>query len=134
MEFYHQIFKDLPPPCLLLKKEENVFIIKEANTAYCKLLEVNEEELIGKSFDQVFPENPLSGGLDKIYNSFEIAFAEKRTHSIERLRYDLLDHKTGLYKEKYWQIENTAIKGENAETQYILSYSKGCNNPGHSKR
>ena len=124
MSYYRNIFENLPFPCLLLEKKKDVFVIKEANTFYCKITHTIGEDLTGKVVGAVFPKNPFASGLEEIEESFEIAYTTRKPHKIDVLRYDLYDRQTGIYELKYWETENIPIFDEAGKISYILNVVK----------
>lgn len=124
MSYYKNIFKNLPYSCILLEKKKDVFVIKEANTFYCKITHINGDELRGKMIEEVFPENPLSSGLKEIQESLEIAYTNQESHKIDVLRYDLYDGQNDIYKLKYREIENIPFFDKPKNTRYILNVVK----------
>lgn len=125
MGFYSSIFNRLPFPCLLFEKKNGVFVIKKANSFYCKVANINQQDLKGKSIDEAFPENPSSRrGLEKILESFKIAYESNVSHKIDLLRYDLYDQKTETFLLRYWEIENIPIDDKENNTRYILNVVK----------
>ena len=126
MSCYKNIFENLPFPCLLFEKKNDVFIISEANTLYCEVTNLNGKELKGKMIEEVFPENPStsSSGLEKILKSLETAYKNQKPHKINVLKYDLYNEQNDNYIQKYWEVENIPINDDDKNTRYILNVVK----------
>lgn len=123
MGCYKSIFRNLPFPCLLFEKKKNLYVIKEANSLYLEVTNKSEKELMGKTVEEVFPENPTSG-LKDILDSLNNAYISKEPHKIDVLRYDLYDNQNKIYKLKYWEVENIPVFDDVASTWYILNVVK----------
>ncbi|WP_286761795.1 PAS domain S-box protein [Salegentibacter sp. UBA1130] len=124
MSYHKSIFRNLPFPCLLFEKKKNLYVIKEANSLYCKVTDKSEKELIGKTVEEVFPDNPTFSGLKDILDSFNNAYTSKESHRIDVLRYDLYDNQNITYDLKYWEVENIPVFDEVENTWYILNIVK----------
>ncbi|MCY2687541.1 PAS domain S-box protein [Salinimicrobium sp. TH3] len=125
MSCYKNIFENLPFPCLLFEKKNDVFIISEANTLYCEVTNLNGKELKGKMIEEVFPENPSSSsGLERILKSLETAYKNQKPHKIKILKYDLYNEQNDNYIQKYWEVENIPINDDAKDTRYILNVVK----------
>lgn len=112
MESYKQIFYSMPLSALLLERLEENYVIKNLNKAFAAAIGKNEEELIGKSISELFPENPEQHGTnwEKIYPSLEKVILGGEPVSLKILRFDILNEDIGEFEERYWQIENIPIK------------------------
>lgn len=112
------LFEIIPMPGLLLKAEQEAFVIVNATDEYCKMLSISRENLIGRQIPEVFPNEEK--GWKEVENSFNKAIRTNEPDFMDILRYDLFDPKTGEKKEKYWQVQNVPLKDPgNNEIIYI---------------
>lgn len=124
MDYYKDIFRNLPFPCLLFEKKEGDFVIKEANSIYCHTTNTIGKDLTGRLVEEIFPQNPFSTGLQEVLESLHIAWNTRNSHKIDILRYDLYNSLEGIFELKYWQTENLPIFGEEGDIIYILNVVK----------
>lgn len=112
-------FNSLPLAGLLLKVAGNKFIIVNATDAYCKLTSTSREFLIGKQVPEAFPNNsedtwkPIEASFIKTINTGE-------PELIEIQRYDIVDPDSGEMQEKYWQIQNYAVRELSSEDSIYI--------------
>ncbi|PKD19987.1 hypothetical protein APR41_15015 [Salegentibacter salinarum] len=112
----------------MFEKKKNLYVIKEANSLYCKVTNKSEKELIGNTVEEVFPENPTFSGLKDILDSLNNAYISKEPHRIDVLRYDLFDSQNIIYELKYWEVENIPVFDDVENTWYILNIVKDITN------
>lgn len=117
-----KLFKLYPSSCLVLEVESSHFKIMGVNELYLETTDFSRKDLIGKGIFDVFKGN--EGGEEEfnnlLRNSFEKTINSGEPQAMERLRYDLLNEKTGEPEERYWDNQNIPISGDDGEVKYIL--------------
>lgn len=117
------IFKLSPTPTSVIQANDPEFTFVMVNDAYCKMTMRTENELIGNSLFDAFPENPNESkptGPDKLISSFRKVIKTKKEDELKNIRYDIvLDG--GEYKEVFWKVINTPIFDEDGKVAFILN-------------
>lgn len=117
------IFEYYPTPTSVVKTDDPDFTYVKVNQAYCEITQRTEEELIGSSLFESFPENPNEQkptGHERLLSSFRKVLKTKKRHIMDAIRYDIiLDD--GNYEEVYWKVINTPILDDKGDVTYILN-------------
>ncbi|MGM0932966.1 MAG: PAS domain S-box protein [Bacteroidota bacterium] len=117
-----KLFSIYPSPCLVLEVESSHFKIIEVNELYLETTEISRQDIIGKGIMEVFKGN--SGREEEfnnlLRNSFEKTINSGEPHKMKRLRYDLVNEKTGELEERYWDNQNIPVPGDDGEVRHIL--------------
>lgn len=117
------IFEYSPTPTSVVAADDPHFIYVKVNQAFCEITQRTEEELIGSSLFDSFPENPNEqkpSGHERLLSSFRKVLKTKKRHTMDAIRYDiLLDD--GNYEEVYWKVINTPIMENEGDVAYILN-------------
>lgn len=109
------LFESLPLACLLLKPEENDFVIKDLNEAYIKLVAKEKSLLIGASVGSLFECRPVQK--ETIEASLTQCFTTGEIIMFKYSNYD--SFKSG--EESFWEVLNIPIKSKSEERiDYIL--------------
>jgi len=116
---FQRLFDAVPGLHLVLSRD---FKIVAASDAYVSATKKKREELLGRIFFEVFPDNPediknnagysLQGVLKKV-------LLEKKTLSTPLRKYNT-QKPDGTFETKYWSSEDKPIFDEKNEVEYIL--------------
>jgi len=117
---YSIVFRALPTPSIVLRPNAPIFTIVDANDAYLALLTKSREELVGKGFFQVFPNNPYLTD-NEWRNSFDAILQEKKTHKIVPQKYALpITTSPTRFDIRYLEIQQTPVLDDCGEIQLII--------------
>ncbi|MFD2513040.1 PAS domain-containing protein [Pontibacter locisalis] len=116
------VFRILPGLYLVLKPDLTIF---DATDAYLRATMVAREEILGKYFFDVFPNNPATPTRDsasEFEHSLRYVLREKKPHNMPLLRYDLPspDKLDQTFETRYWSPTNTPVFDECGNLIYIL--------------
>ncbi|HVS94381.1 MAG TPA: ATP-binding protein [Mucilaginibacter sp.] len=120
-----ELFKALfekSPGSLLVKADTPCFTIAAVSDAYLQITSAKREDLVGKSFFEVFPENNDSP--DDPYTARKVFSQVQRTGEkldVPVYRYDVFDPSTSRHEERYWSCSNIPITTRTGEVEYILN-------------
>ncbi|HBX67169.1 MAG: hypothetical protein CL670_10995 [Balneola sp.] len=118
-----KIFKASPVPTTIVRADDPSFTFIQMNDAYLKMVQKNEKDLIGESLFEQFPENPAQekpSGVELFKNSFREVIKTKATHSIKKVRYDILQD-DGSYSQEYFRVTNAPVFGEDGKIEFIIN-------------
>ena len=99
-------------------------VVVEATPPYCALVGRSREELLGRDVATLFPENPrdpTADGLGAVLASLATVRDTGRQHTLPLQRYDVEDHDTGEYAERYWSIVNTPACDDRGATVLVMN-------------
>ncbi|TSD66802.1 PAS domain S-box protein [Inquilinus sp. KBS0705] len=110
-----KIFEFTPSPGLILKPDAPKFTIAEVNNAYLALTNFTKDQLIGKGYFEVFPDNVGIGmpGLQKVVD-------EKKPFKNATQQYELKIPGTDTYEYKSFDVINTPVFDDNGAIEYII--------------
>ena len=103
------------------------FIIQSASNAYLAATQTTRENIIGRNFFQVFPNNPADATADgesNIRASLNRVIKNKIAEKIAVIKYDIPkpESQGGGFMLKYWQPIHTPVLDEFNDVKYILQY------------
>lgn len=120
--FLGPIFHALPGLYLIMTPE---LVILDVTDTYLHATLATREDIIGRYFFEVFPNNPTTPDLDSAQNfehSLRYVLEHKREHVMEMLRYDIPrpSAQGGGFEVRYWSPRNKPIMDETGNVLYIL--------------
>lgn len=110
------------PGSILVKADAPVFTIAAVSDAYLQVTSARREDIIGRGFFEVFPEdgdNPADENTARKVFTRVVASGEK--FDVPVYRYDVLNPETALPEEHYWSCANIPIPGGGKKVEYILN-------------
>lgn len=118
---YERVLRSLNGLCVLLSPQFNLV---NASENYLKTTMVKRENVMGRHFFDVFPDNPFDSnpiGLAMVKESFDRVLQTKQPVSTAIQKYDipLPDQQEG-FDERYWSGVASPVLGENGEILFIL--------------
>ena len=114
-KYLHKIFDALPTPSLVLLADAPKFTMVQANKAYQQLTNRSNEELAGKGYFDVFPENASHG-----MPSLQKAITELLPYKTPTQRYEFPIPGTSCHEIKYFDTLNIPILNDDNEVEYII--------------
>ena len=114
------VFQLSPGMCLIL---DPGFTILAQNAEHAVATLSNGKNVIGKNLFAAFPDNPNQCGADGISNvrpSLLKVLKTGQPDAMPVVRYDVKAVR-GSYEERYWQITNTPILGEDGYVRWIIN-------------
>jgi PAS domain S-box-containing protein len=117
---FRAIFESAPGLFLVLKPD---FTIVAASNAYLKATLTERERIIGRRLFEVFPDNPDDPDADGTRNlraSLERVLKSGTSDTMAVQKYDVPNHETGLFEEKYWSPVNTPVLGTEKQVEFII--------------
>lgn len=132
---YRSLFQNLPERYVILEPKSPEFIMLAASDQYLKVTGKRQDQVIGKSMFEVFPdtsEKALKTGKGELQLSFEAVIKHKKPDSTGIIRYDIMNER-GEMEVRYWQathyplLENgklVAIIQSTADVTEIVSSSE----------
>lgn len=120
-----ELFNALPFPCLLLEPCNDHFLINEVNTRYLQLSGKEKNELKGEKYPQPFPgSRETEKNLKQRMASLKIASTTGKPNKVNCLRYDLLCTERKAFQERYWQVENIPLIGQDGTVKQVLNIAR----------
>lgn len=122
---FQLVFDYLPGMYLLLAPDTPVYTIMAANKAYIETTRTSNIKIIGKPVFSIFPDTsgPYNQeGKKKLAESFMEVILTKKSHAINRLRYDIpANDGSGTFLERYWKVSNTPALDESGSVIQIIN-------------
>lgn len=97
--------------------------VVDLNGACERIVNVGRAGAVGKSFFELFPDNPdcrLSSGISGLYESLCKVAQTHSEDAISLLRYDIRD-RTGRFVERYWRILNSPFYDAEGCLVYLMT-------------
>lgn len=117
---YLTIFRALPTPCIVLLPNAPSFTIVDANDEYLSLVFKSREELLGKGFFEVYPDNPYLSE-NEWKKNFDTILREKKRHRAAPQKYAFPVATSPTHFDiKYFEIEQTPILDVQGEIRLII--------------
>ncbi len=115
----YKFLVNLPETVVLLSPQLHIL---EATDEYLRVTKRTREELIGKSFLEMFPDNPTqpeSRNEHLLRASLTRAIETKQCDKLHLLRYDIpvVDD---VYEERYWEAIHTPVLNDSGEVSFII--------------
>jgi PAS domain S-box-containing protein len=116
---FRALFESLPGLYVVLTPD---FIIVAASDAYLKATMTQRENLLGKGFFEVFPDNPGDPGATAVANvraSLNQVLQTAVTDTMAIQRYDVRGP-DGVFEERFWSPVNSPVLGVDRRIEYIV--------------
>ncbi|HEY0896368.1 MAG TPA: PAS domain S-box protein, partial [Sphingobacteriaceae bacterium] len=120
---YKSIFDNGPALYLILKPDPAGFLIADVSRSLLQTLGSTRDEVLGKPFFEVFPDNPADPGDRRRRSMRSILKAvrlQKRSVEMPLVRYDIYSRTGGGYQVRYWNIKNTPVFNDEGVIDYII--------------
>ncbi|MEO0607659.1 MAG: HWE histidine kinase domain-containing protein [Pseudomonadota bacterium] len=109
------IFDQMPQASMVL--DENLNFLA-ANQAYCRAVQRQKDQLIGRNIFDVFPDTPERVAIVRAV--FQRALDGEVTH-VETQPYKLLAA-DGTYEDRIWDIEQFPLASKDGDSTYMIQY------------
>ncbi len=122
---YSQLFQLLPQRYIILRVDDPKFSFVEVNTAHSAMTGVSRENMLGRSFFEVFPdvsERFKTTGYSELAEAFRTVIRTKKPYVLSVFRYDIADA-DGNFIERYWRQAHYPLMAKDDTVQYILQSS-----------
>ena len=120
-----KIFKATPLPTLVLLPNAPHFTIVDANSAFLKMKNLNEKDIIGKGIFEVFPEinqRKNEPGVSDLCRSLQTVVSSRMADKMPVQKFEIEIENNHL--EKYYiESENIPVLDETGEIEYIIHTS-----------
>lgn len=120
-----ELFKVLfekSPGSLLVKADAPCFTIIDASDAYLKTTSVTREEVIGRGFFEVFPDdNDSPDDENTARKVFTKVIETGEKLDVPVYRYDVLDVETNTRLPHYWSCSNIPIMDDDGNVAFVLN-------------
>ncbi|GAA3850227.1 PP2C family protein-serine/threonine phosphatase [Streptomyces sedi] len=118
---YAAVYRAYPAPVALLRPD---LTYVEVNDAYARTAGRSREELLGRSFDEVFPDDPedsAPSGTRNLRLSLRRVAATGRTDPMAVQRYDVRPEEGAEgFAERYWSVVNAPVLDEHGRVRLLL--------------
>jgi len=117
-----KILFEKSPGSLLVKADAPHFTIMAASDAYLQVTSVKREDVLGKGFFEIFPDNHDDPGDETTArNVFTKVIKTGENVDVPVYRFDTLNPLTHQTEEHYWSCSNIPITGPDGKVIYILN-------------
>jgi PAS domain-containing protein len=117
---FEAVFDRTPHLYLILDPS---FTIVGANEAYCAATMTEREAILGRSFFEVFPDNPDDYSADGVANLRASLLKVLKTREMDRMdvqKYDIRTRDTGTFEQRYWSPINVPVMGEDGYVRWVI--------------
>jgi len=117
---FELIFNLTPGMCLVLDPGFNIVAQNEEHARATLSIAKN---VVGKNLFAVFPDNPnhySADGVSTVRSSLLKVLKTRQPDAMPVLRYDVKGER-GPYQERWWQITNTPILGDDGYVRWIIN-------------
>jgi PAS domain S-box-containing protein len=117
------IFSSLPGNNLLLMPDAPKYTIINVSDDYLRNTFRKREDLVGKGFFEIFPDNAEHKIISQQSNrtSLEYVLENKQVHQVPMQRYDI-PGVNGTALERYWSTSNKPLLDDSGELIYVLHH------------
>ncbi len=114
---FRALLDAVPGLCLVLLPNDPIYTVVTANKAYAQATLTDQDEIIGRSLFEVFPDRAPG-----LHASLRQAIATKSAHTMAVQRYDIRrpQDRGGGFEECYWSPVNTPLLGQDGDIQFII--------------
>src|ERR1700753_3087872 len=117
-----QVLFEKSPGSLVVKADAPVFTILAASDAYLKVTSVTREEVLGKGFFEVFPDdNDDPDNENTARKVFTKVIETREKLDVPVYTYDVFDPETNTKQQHYWSCSNIPILDADNHVEYILN-------------
>lgn len=128
MSDFREIFHQLPQRKIILRIDDPVFTIEEATDSYVQSTGFNRDDIVGKSYFEVFPDftrQYKQTGISDLAEVFRKVIRTKKPLTQRVFRYDLPDQsKPGKSIEYYWKTTHYPLYSAEGGVTHILQVSR----------
>ncbi|HEY2580365.1 MAG TPA: ATP-binding protein [Mucilaginibacter sp.] len=118
---FETVFKN-SPGSLLIMADLPRFTILAASDDYLEITSSVREEVVGRGFFEVFPDEDVDEDVRiSARSQFTKVVNTRQKSDVPAYRYDMFNPETNKYTEHYWSCSNTPIFGTDNEVAYILN-------------
>ena len=117
---FEAVFNRTPHLYLILDPS---FAIVAANDAYCAATMTERDAILGRSFFEVFPDNPGDYSADGVANLRASLLKVLKTRETDRMdvqKYDIRTRDTGAFEQRYWSPVNVPVMGADGYVQWVI--------------
>lgn len=121
---YKLIFERGPALYIIIKPDSPTFTIITASEAFLDATNTTLPDIIGKSFFDVFPDNPnISGSKNEksMRRVLEKVLKLKKSHQTSAIRYDIALKDSKEFVSRYWTVCNSPVLNTEGEVIYIIN-------------
>ena len=108
------------PGSLLVKADLPDFTIMAASDAFLSISSIIREDVVGRSFFDVFPTENDPNKTVNTFNIFCEVVKKRKVVEVPDFRFDVYDSFTNKSETHYWSCSNTPIFGADNNVAYIL--------------
>jgi len=116
-----QIIFEKSPGSLLVKADKPHFTIVAASDTYLSITSSKREEIVGRGFFDVFPDDKDFDDATNARNVFTRVIETGQKIEVPTYRYDVFNAETQRFEARYWSCCNTPISDGTNEIAYILN-------------
>ncbi len=116
-----QIIFEKSPGSLLVKADKPYFTIVAASDTYLTITASKREEIVGRGFFEVFPDDSDFDDETNARNVFTKVIETGQKIEVPTYRYDVFNTETKSFEVHYWSCCNTPISDGTNEVAYILN-------------
>ena len=117
---FEAVFNRTPHLYLVLDPS---FAIVAANDAYCAATMTERNAILGRSFFEVFPDNPGDYSADGVANLRASLLKVLKTRETDRMdvqKYDIRTRDTGAFEQRYWSPVNVPVMGADGYVRWVI--------------
>ena len=116
-----QIIFEKSPGSLLVKADKPLFTILAASDTYLEITSSTREEIVGKGFFEVFPDDMDFDEETNARHAFTRVIETGQKIEVPTYRYDVVNPETKKFEVRYWSCCNTPISDGVNLVAYILN-------------
>ncbi|WP_375499041.1 PAS domain S-box protein [uncultured Nostoc sp.] len=119
---FQTLFESIPGLYIVYSLD---FVIVAGNDAYFRATKTKREQVVGRPFFEVFPDNPddpNANGVQNLRASLSNVIKDRLPHTMAVQKYDIRRPQSegGGFEERYWMVTNSPVFGENGEMTHII--------------
>lgn len=122
LDRFHDEFGDSPTLASLIDPRPGLMIV-DVNPIYAAATGVTPADIAGRPLFAAFPDSgddPQANGVANLYASLRRVAETGVSEAMPVQRYDTREPDTGAWRERYWAIENSAVKDDTGRLVYLL--------------
>ncbi|MCA1792104.1 MAG: PAS domain-containing protein, partial [Thioalkalivibrio sp.] len=122
---FRALFESAPVLYLALEPDSPRFTIAAVSDAYARATMTKREQILGRGFFEVFPDNPDDSdatGVRNLSASLERVLEARATDSMAVQKYDIRmpEEEGGGFTERWWRPVNSPVFGPDGKLVYII--------------
>jgi PAS domain-containing protein len=122
LDWFHETFGESATLASLIDPRPGLMIV-DVNPIYAAATGITPADIAGRPLFAAFPDSaddPQANGVANLYASLRRVAETGAAETMPVQRYDTRELEGGAWRERYWQIENSAIKDEAGRLVYLL--------------